>query len=266
MYEKNDFTTGDLVKMLGTTKNTLFYYDKIGLFCPAVIKENGYRAYSYLQLQQFLAIAYLRKIGMPLKEIQQYMEQRTPQRLETLLQSQLEQVQSQIDELAKIRYFLKSHLHQLRNLQDVDLNRISLVYEREQSLYCSPEIPSECSADGLILLGKFFAETVTSGLGAVMPMDRIQQGIYDHPRCFFSLTEEHLQGIGHIEQKPAGQFLVGYEKGMDLRYGYERMLEYARRHGWEMIGEGYEEYVVSELDVVDSREYVTRISLPVQPA
>ena len=64
MLENGFLSTGDLVKILGTTKNTLFHYDAMGLFSPAMVKENGYRAYSYRQLETFRAISSLRELGM----------------------------------------------------------------------------------------------------------------------------------------------------------------------------------------------------------
>ena len=38
-------TTGELARIMGITKETLFHYDEIGLFRPAVVKTNGYRYY-----------------------------------------------------------------------------------------------------------------------------------------------------------------------------------------------------------------------------
>lgn len=32
-------TTGELAKLMGITKETLFHYDEINLFCPALVTE-----------------------------------------------------------------------------------------------------------------------------------------------------------------------------------------------------------------------------------
>ena len=37
------FTTGEFARILGVRKHTLFHYDEIGLFSPALKEENGYR-------------------------------------------------------------------------------------------------------------------------------------------------------------------------------------------------------------------------------
>lgn len=75
MQEKY-FTTGEFARMCNVEKHVLFHYDDIGLFRPAIIK-NGYRYYSYHQYFTFSVILNL-KIGMSLKDIKIYLEQRNP--------------------------------------------------------------------------------------------------------------------------------------------------------------------------------------------
>ena len=43
------FTTGQFAKLCGTTKETLFYYDELGILKPVKVAENGYRYYSASQ-------------------------------------------------------------------------------------------------------------------------------------------------------------------------------------------------------------------------
>lgn len=38
-------TTGEFAAAKGVSKDTLFHYDDIGLFCPEKVSENGYRLY-----------------------------------------------------------------------------------------------------------------------------------------------------------------------------------------------------------------------------
>ena len=45
MKRKNEesYTTGEFARYFGIKKDTLLYYDKIGLFSPAGVRPNGYR-------------------------------------------------------------------------------------------------------------------------------------------------------------------------------------------------------------------------------
>lgn len=49
----NPLTTGEFAKICNVKKHTLFHYDDIGLLKPDYYDENGYRFYSYSQLNLF---------------------------------------------------------------------------------------------------------------------------------------------------------------------------------------------------------------------
>ena len=73
-------TTGEFASAMGVSKDTLFHYDDIGLFCPEKVSENGYRYYSIYQMETFDTIRMLRDLGMPLKEIRDMLAHRSPER------------------------------------------------------------------------------------------------------------------------------------------------------------------------------------------
>ena len=82
MNQERYIKTGEFAKLVGVTKHTLFYYDKIGLFSPEIKLENGYRFYSFDQLDVFDVIQTLRELEVSLEEIKGYMNQRSPKRLD----------------------------------------------------------------------------------------------------------------------------------------------------------------------------------------
>ena len=69
---KNIYTTGEFARAIGTTKDTLFHYDRIGLFSPEYTGSNGYRYYSQRQFWVFTDIQSLRNVGMSLSDIKRY--------------------------------------------------------------------------------------------------------------------------------------------------------------------------------------------------
>ncbi len=78
-------TTGDFAKLCGVTKHTLFHYDEVGVFSPDVVDLNGYRYYSVVQIEVFQVIKMLKDVGMPLKEIKSYLDNRSPKNLIEIL-------------------------------------------------------------------------------------------------------------------------------------------------------------------------------------
>ncbi|MGI6055273.1 MAG: MerR family DNA-binding transcriptional regulator, partial [Clostridium sp.] len=58
------FSIGELSKLQNISRQTLIYYDKIGLFCPSYVDpDNGYRYYSWSQLDSLDTILIMKKIG-----------------------------------------------------------------------------------------------------------------------------------------------------------------------------------------------------------
>ena len=67
------FTVGELAKLHNLSKQTLIFYDKIGLFKPKIIdSNNNYRYYTSEQLEVLDSILILREIGIPIKEIKEF--------------------------------------------------------------------------------------------------------------------------------------------------------------------------------------------------
>ena len=63
---RDHFTTGEFAKLCRVKKQTLFHYDDIGILSPEIVARNGYRYYSYKQLETFYMIATLKELDMPL--------------------------------------------------------------------------------------------------------------------------------------------------------------------------------------------------------
>ena len=70
---KNLFSIGEIAKLQNISRQTLLFYDKIGLFCPAYTDpDNGYRYYSSSQLDYLDTICIMKKLAflsMKLKHI-----------------------------------------------------------------------------------------------------------------------------------------------------------------------------------------------------
>ena len=67
------YTIGQVSKMFGLPVSTLRYYDKEGLF-PKLERSNGIRRFSERELEALRVIECLKKSGMEIKDIRQFME------------------------------------------------------------------------------------------------------------------------------------------------------------------------------------------------
>lgn len=63
------YAISEMASLFNVSRQTLIYYDKIGLFKPAVVNEKGYRFYSPTQIPLMRLICMLRDLGLELDEI-----------------------------------------------------------------------------------------------------------------------------------------------------------------------------------------------------
>ncbi len=69
-------TISRFAELCGTTRQTLQYYDKMGLLHPAYTGKQGYRYYSAMQRYDFQIISTLKQSGCSLEEIKRITDQK----------------------------------------------------------------------------------------------------------------------------------------------------------------------------------------------
>ena len=92
-------TTGEFAELFGVKKQTMFHYDDMGIFRPEIVGENGYRYYSYDQMETCSIILMLRELGLSIAEIRDQIESRSPEALVELLDSKGEEIDAKIRRL-----------------------------------------------------------------------------------------------------------------------------------------------------------------------
>ena len=101
---KNLFSIGELSKLQNISRQTLIFYDKIGLFRPAYTDpDNGYRYYSSSQLDYLDTICIMKRIGFSLNEIKAHMKSFRIENSIAALRKQLSTINHQIEELQMIK-------------------------------------------------------------------------------------------------------------------------------------------------------------------
>ena len=103
--------THEVEDMLGITKQALIYYEKEGLLPFIQRLDSGYRIFTEQDIRSLRVIECLKKSGMPLKEIRQFIQwiQEGDSSLEKRYEMFLERkriVESQICELQNTLHFI----------------------------------------------------------------------------------------------------------------------------------------------------------------
>ena len=71
---KTGYTIHEAATLTGVTVRTLHHYDHIGLLCPKVDPDNGYRIYTQAELEKLQQILFFRELDFPLREIKAILE------------------------------------------------------------------------------------------------------------------------------------------------------------------------------------------------
>lgn len=104
------YTISEMANIFGVSRQTLIYYDKIGLFGPAEVNEKGYRFYSPTQIPLMRLICMLRDLGVDLDEIMRLTSSYDVAEMARKLQERVSELGGQIAELEKERNGVQERL------------------------------------------------------------------------------------------------------------------------------------------------------------
>ncbi|PBI40969.1 MerR family transcriptional regulator [Clostridioides difficile] len=270
---KNYFTTGEFAKICGINKKTLFHYDDIGLFSPELKKENGYRYYSYHQLSIFGIISSLREVKMPLKEIKTYIDKRTPNLLIELLEKKTIDIKNEIEKLNNIQALMESTISFTKNACNIDANTIILKEHEEEYLVKTPIIYKEQflgdeEENFLYECINFMDNYELSDDGTIGSIikgeDIINKDFESYSYLFTKVNKEYKKYPVSIKAK--GLYVTAYHKGSyeTIYKTYEKLLNFFNQNNLCMGDFVYEEYLLYDISVRDSNEYLTQISAEVK--
>ncbi|KAA0965720.1 MerR family transcriptional regulator [Sporosarcina sp. ANT_H38] len=265
------FTTGEFAKLCKVKKQTLFHYDEIGLLSPEITNDKGYRYYSYHQFDVFSVIQLLKEVDMPLKEIKLFLENKTPVELIELLKNKSKEIDIKISNLKGIQKIIQKKIELTERALTIDYSQITLQEQEEERMFLSGSI-LDCSDKGFLKSVSTFIEFVKDNqldigypIGAMVSKEQVEQGDYENYSYLYTRMEQLDPQIA-CYVKPKGLFVVAYHKGSEefIHQTFEKMQDFIRTNNLVLTNYTYEEYVLDEISVSGSEDYVTEIMMHVE--
>lgn len=264
---KNMFSAGELAKLQKISKQTLLFYDKTGLFRPAYTDpENGYRYYSAEQLDYLDTILIMKKTGVPLKKIREYMETGTTENSLHFLRNQISVIEEEIKELKLVESRLKHRCHQVENsLENISTEPERATAENLYILYEQVEKPYSMKETS-IATKKCYAKALSENLpvyyqcGVTVPLEKIKEGNFMEANTAFVVTE-NVEGVKNIRLLPEGKTISMYHYGNYYNIGntYKKILDYCNKKGIRIISDSYEFCINDYITSKDEEEFITKI-------
>lgn len=266
---KNLFSIGELSKLQNISRQTLIFYDKIGLFRPAYTDpDNGYRYYSSSQLDYLDTICIMKRIGFSLNEIKAHMKSFRIENSIAALRKQLSTINHQIEELQMIKNRVEHRCLQLEHSISIrDCSDIVSIEEVSPQYILLQKVTEPYTLEMLSIATKeCFVRSSKEQLpiffqsGAIVPYERILRGRYTEASFAF-LSIEKSDNIDGVLELPKGRCVFTYHTGDYLSIGrsYERILEYCRIHHFNIVSDSYEFAINDYLSTGDESEYITKI-------
>ena len=268
----NYFSTGEFAKLCNVNKKTLFYYDEIGLFKPEIVKENGYRYYSVYQLEVFDIIHTLRDLGVPLKQIKSFIDERNPKSVFKFFEYKTGEIENEIKQLRRKQEIMSNKIKIIKEAEKIrdNIDNLSIEEQDEEYLVLSKNIDkSKFPYDSEVYanhLNYCYNQDLYIGypLGFIKTIDDLYSE-NDYAYTYY-YTKVNKNDGENIIKKPKGKYLVGYLNGsyIDIPGLYKKMLDYVKTHNLELIGHSYEEELINLIAVKDMNDYIIKVSMQIK--
>lgn len=259
-------------QLSGISRKALIFYDDIGLLKPKKIEENGYRYYSYQQVYLVSTIDALKELGMPLKEIKEYISSRTPDRMLAVFEEQQKILEKKLERLYSIRHMIATRIKLTRQAAEISLTNMQVLSCPEEIFFASPPCRLKRMEDYekaiIAFYENFEKNEMTYGypIGTMLSKENLANKEWELPyRFFFRQLPDKIKSSRYI--KPAGSYLIAYcQTGYNTPTKiYQKMADYIEKNSLQIAGCSYEEFLLDEVCVEDSDSYILQISIQVTP-
>ena len=261
------FTSGQVCKIFGITKQTLLFYDKTGILKPKYKDpNNGYRYYTLAQIVLLYLILSLRETGIPLSKIKSLLAQRTVNETSTILENQISEIQNKIENLQTAKSRLYKNLVQIKQIEEMKKYEFKIKAVPEQHLMAMPVQYVNGFSDYYLTLSKIIERMASYSIpfywkvGCITTLEPLE----DIKESMFVALDNAIVDQ-YVRLKPAGNYLCTYHNGPydTLDDTYDKLLTYIKSNQLMMLGDLYENYIINNLATEDETSYITEISVAI---
>nr|WP_288523595.1 MerR family transcriptional regulator [uncultured Romboutsia sp.] len=266
---KDYYKIGEISKIYGIGRDSLMYYEDIGILKPFRDK-NRYRMYKLSDIWRLNLIKELRSLNFPMKKIKEYLDDRNIESTKEILNTEISLIDEKIEELLSYKENIMKRLDTISyELKNLKLYEIELVYiNKRKALELNANITKDEEFDFLIQkLQKDYENRFTilgnNNIGSSFCLDKIKQGIYNEFKSVFCFLEDEEEIYNIIFNE--GYYLTLTYKGKykNNKHYINKMFKYIEEKGYKIISDPIEIYKIDIHETEDINEFITEIQIPV---
>jgi len=259
--------TGEFAKLVNIPKHVLFYYDEIDLFKPAITDSNGYRYYTYDQYYLFNVIRFLKDLGMPLKEIKNFLDNRSMSQLNKVIHSQQTKIQNEIKKLKQAQSYMDYISQVIEYTKHKPIGACFIEDKPTKKLFVSNYIENSSFSSFVELYAQFAKENeieFSNYVGIMMPLNEALNAQPKFTNHYVETIFEDNLKSNYI--KPKGKYLTYLHKGKfdEIQTIYKKMIDYSVKNQIILDGYFYELTLINEIMTHNPEEYITEINIKIK--
>ncbi len=276
MSFKEYMNISEFAKISGTSRRTLIFYDEIGLFSPAAVGDNGYRYYTVQQFYTLDTINMLKTVGMPLKDIKEFLQTRTPQKAIELFSKQEQEIRAEIERLTYYHKALQTRIWRTKQAAAFDLKKLILEKCPAEYFLASEKMKNVEDSNSMRVYFKFFSILNERRLDIGYPMGGVtysSSGFLDEPsapeyQMVQKISKEEAQRYkgSDILKKPAGYYLTEFRSGNQggPEVLPDKMRKYISENNLQITGPLWEFWWQDDTVTQDLKEHIYQTSVQVK--
>ncbi|CZQ91160.1 MerR family transcriptional regulator [Trichococcus ilyis] len=260
--QDNLISISEFAELSSITRPNLIFYDREGILKPVVRNSNRYRLYDYKQLDQAYVITFMRSMGVSIKEIKSYFQNRSAESAYELLGSHVTLIEKQIYNLENLKHSMEIYLHNIQQFKHVVTPKFEIVHKAKEHINLSPVILSEEIDTVLDFLRACKKNDIDyhGHTGRIFTKNSMIHKKWDKAdRIFF----KSYSGKNEIKRGTYLEYL-DYTDGSDIGQLYQNVYDYIQENRLEISGNTYEDYPISGISIRNSGNHLIRISVAIK--
>lgn len=123
---KRSYTIHEISKLYNIGKDSLRYYEKLGILCPKRA-ENGYRMYTTHDIYRLNVIKDMRSLGFSMSQIQEYLDNRSVDNSIHMFEQELNLIDQKIEQLHQMQQTIRQCLSELEKSKELIFDSFEIV-------------------------------------------------------------------------------------------------------------------------------------------
>lgn len=255
--ESHWYSIGEMASLFDLSRQTLIYYDKIGLFKPAMLSDDGYRLYLPTQIPTLRLICLLKDLGIELKEIASIIDSRDISALIDYLVARRAEVGKRIGRLETQRALIDQRISYYQSVDRWrDVTDTPILKQFDERLvvaerFPEPDITREVLHPTLMRsMRKLRAVedgVPVDGFGTMLSEDtsaKVEGGAHVYrPAATFTVVPASVDPVklSDVVMLPKGLYACMSYWGMPYQeYGARRLMTWLAEHNFEPLGNAFD--------------------------